>query len=317
MLMFALNATMLLNATLLEKLAAGQQRERFAAATTRVATPGGMPLAEAERIAGQPGVTGAAALLPTRVIVAQGGKPEDYPAQGLFTTGADAPLDLGVTAGAPADGLSASEYLTGQYGWRLGDRVELWLADGHRTTLPLTMIYSRDRGFGDLVLPAALVAAHDPKGLVSTVSLRSGEPLAGGAGQPATLSGAATQQGAWELLVVISLGFTAIAVVNTFAIATAGRRREFADLRLAGATAGQVHRLAGAEALLTVLVGLLLGAAVSGIVVGAFSLAQDGVPRVIVDPGTYAAMAGGVAALGLLAGALPARLVLRRRSPAI
>ncbi|MEK8104750.1 hypothetical protein NKG94_05310 [Micromonospora sp. M12] len=49
---------------------------------------------------------------------------------------------------------------------------------------------------------------------------------------------AQNQQGAWELMVVISLGFTAIAVVNTFAIATAARRREFADLRLAGATTG-------------------------------------------------------------------------------
>ena len=47
---------------------------------------------------------------------------------------------------------------------------------------------------------------------------------------------------------VISLGFTAIAVVNTFAIATAARRREFAGLRLAGATTGQLHRLVGREA---------------------------------------------------------------------
>jgi putative ABC transport system permease protein len=115
-------------------------------------------------------------------------------------------------------------------------------------------------------------------------------------------------------MVVISLGFTAIAVVNTSAIAAAGRRREYADLRLAGATAGQVHRLAALEAVVTVLVGLLLGATVTGVVVGAFSTAQDGTFRWIVDPGTYAAMAGGVAALGLTAGVLPTRLLLRRRS---
>ena len=58
------------------------------------------------------------------------------------------------------------------------------------------------------------------------------------------------QQGAWELLVVVSLGFTAIAVVNTFAISAAARRREFTDLRLVGATARQVHRLVDREALL-------------------------------------------------------------------
>jgi len=52
---------------------------------------------------------------------------------------------------------------------------------------------------------------------------------------------------------------------------------------------------------------------VTAVVVGAFSTAQDGVFRVIGDPPTYAALAGGVAALGLAAGVLPARLMLRRR----
>ena len=122
------------------------------------------------------------------------------------------------------------------------------------------------------------------------------------------------QQGAWELMVAVSLGFTAIAILNTFAIATAGRRREFADLRLAGATTGQLHRLAAREALVVVTAGLALGALITGVVVGTFSVAQDGVLRVIVDPATYATMAAGVAALGLLAGVLPARLLLRRRA---
>ena len=128
---------------------------------------------------------------------------------------------------------------------------------------------------------------------------------------------AQNQQGAWELMVVISLGFTAIAVVNTFAIATAARRREYADLRLMGATTGQLHRLASREALVTVAVGLLLGAAVSAVVVGAFSTAQDGTFRLIVDAGTYAGMLGGVAALGLVAGALPARLHAAPARPAV
>ena len=55
-------------------------------------------------------------------------------------------------------------------------------------------------------------------------------------------------------MVVISLGFTAIAVVNTFAIATSARRREYAGLRLAGATTGQIWRMATREALIAVAV---------------------------------------------------------------
>ncbi|MEV4135480.1 ABC transporter permease [Dactylosporangium sp. NPDC049742] len=326
-LMFAINTVMLLNGALSSRLAGQEQAARQAPATAQVAGAGGLPLDAVRRLAAVPGVTGAAAQLPTRVIVAQGGKPEDYPAQGLLVTGTDAALDLGVVAGAyTADGFAASEALVRQYNWKVGDLVPLWLPDGQQQQLRLSMVYGRSRGFGDLVLPADLVAAHDPRGLVRTAGLRytpgTDERIRAefpGLRITPTLDAAppgdaSNQQGAWELMVVISLGFTAIAVVNTFAIAATARRREYADLRLIGATTPQLHRLAGAEAVVTVLVGLLLGAAVTGIVVGAFSVAQDGIFRVFVEPLTYAAMAGGVAALGLIAGFLPTRLMLRRRA---
>ncbi|MCM0673630.1 ABC transporter permease [Micromonospora phytophila] len=327
-LMFAINATMLLNSALLGALTADEQAARTAAATAQVTGVGGVPLGTVDRLVALPGVTGAAATLPTRAIVAQGGKPEDYVAQGLLTVGSEQVLDLAVRDGAiGGDGtFAASSFLTEQEGWQLGDEVPIWLADGYQTPLRLSAVYERSRGFGDMVLPAQLVAAHDPRGLVSAIALRyQGDvPAQIHADWPALrvtpaieaarAGDAQNQQGAWELMVVISLGFTAIAVVNTFAIATAARRREYADLRLAGATTGQVRRLASREAAITVAVGLILGMAVTAIVVGAFSTAQDGTFRLIVDPGTYLGMLGGVAALGLLAGALPTRLVLGRRS---
>ncbi|MCW3816465.1 ABC transporter permease [Micromonospora sp. DR5-3] len=326
-LMFAINTVMLLNSALLSRLTGQEQVAREAPATAQVTGDGGLPLDTARRLADVPGVTGVAAQLPTRVIVAQGGKPEDYPAQGLLVGGPDTALDLDVRAGAlTADGFAASAALVRQYGWRIGDRVPLWLPDGKQVQLRLSMVYGRARGFGELVLPAGLVAAHDPRGLVRTVGLRYAPGTAERihaefpalrlvpALDAAPAGDASNQQGAWELMVVISLGFTAIAVVNTFAIAAAARRREYADLRLVGATARQLQRLAGGEALVTVIVGLLLGSAVTGIVVGAFSAAQDGVLRWIVEPGTHAVMVGGVAALGLLAGVLPTRLMVRRRS---
>jgi putative ABC transport system permease protein len=331
-LMFAINATMLLNSALLSRLTADEQLARSAAATAQVTGPTGLPLGTVDRLVALPGVTGAAATLPTRAIVAQGGKPEDYVAQGLLTAGTDPVLDLAVREGALAgDGtFAASAYLTEQQGWHVGDEVQVWLADGYQSALRLSAVYDRSRGFGDLVLPAQLVAAHDPGGLVSSVALRyhGDVPAQVQAGWPALRvtpnleaarpGDAQNQQGAWELMVVISICFTAIAVINTFAIATASRRSEYANLRLAGATTGQIRRLATREAVITVAVGLLLGMAVTAIVVGAFSTAQDGKFRLIVDAGTYLGMVGGVAGLGLLAGALPARLVLRRRSlPAV
>ncbi|MET7672712.1 ABC transporter permease [Micromonospora luteifusca] len=327
-LMFAINATMLLNSALLDELTGREQAARTAAATAQVTAPGGLPLSTVRELLALNGVTGAAATLPTRAIVEQGGKPEDYATQGLLVSGTEAALDLDLRAGTlPGDGtFAASEYVTEQYGWRVGDDVPVWLADGYQVRLRLAGVYARARGFGDLALPADLVAAHDPRGLVSTVGLRySGDvPERIAASWPnlrltPTLGAAPAgdiqnQQGAWELLVVISLGFTAIAVVNTFAIATAARRREFADLRLAGATTRQLHRLVGREAMITVTVGLALGVLVTAIVFGAFSTAQDGTFRVFVDAATYAGMLGGVAALGVVAGAVPARVLLRRRS---
>ncbi|MEU5943184.1 ABC transporter permease [Micromonospora sp. NPDC047548] len=331
MLMFAINATMLLNSALTTKLATEEQTLRTAPAAAQVTAPGGLPLGTVERIAALPGVTGTAATLPTRVVLNQGGKPEDHPAQGLFDAGAERALDLGVRRGALAgEGtFAASDDLADTRSWRVGDNVEMWLADGQHVTLRLAAIYERSRGFGELVLPAQLVAAHDPRGLAAMVALRGDDvtdrvraalpaltvvPTI----EAAPAGDAQNQQGAWELLVVISLGFTAIAVVNTFAIAAAARRREYADLRLAGATTGQIWRMATRESVIAVAVGLLLGCAVTAIVVGVFSTAQDGRFRLIVDAGTYLGMLGGVGLLGLLAGAVPTRLVLRRGSlPAI
>lgn len=331
-LMFAINATMLLNSSLLGELTSEEHAARGATATAQVTAPAGLPLSTVDKLVALPGVSGAAATLPTRAIVAEGGKPEDYQAQGLLTAGRDAAIDLGVREGELGgdDTFAASAYLAEQNGWRVGDQVPIWLADGHQVALRLAAVYERARGFGDLTLPARLVAAHDPRGLASAVALRyegdAAERIQAGwpgllvtpAVEAVAAGDAQNQQGAWELMVVISLGFTAIAVVNTFAIATSARRREYADLRLAGATAGQVHRMAGREAAITVTVGLVLGAAVTAIVVGVFSIAQDGIFRLIVDPVTYAEMLGGVALLGLVSGALPARIVLRRRSlPAV
>jgi putative ABC transport system permease protein len=67
------------------------------------------------------------------------------------------------------------------------------------------------------------------------------------------------------LLVVlgIALLYTAIALANTLVMATTGRVPEFAALRLAGATRGQLLRLVTVEALLVVAVGVVLGAAVT------------------------------------------------------
>ncbi|AKU18540.1 permease [Luteipulveratus mongoliensis] len=326
-LMFAINATMLLTSNLLTKVTHSEAAARGAVATAQVTSRDGIPLTTVADVVRQPGVTGSAATVPTSVILPEEDEPEDHPAQGIEHSG-DSAIDLGFTAGnlGGAGTFAASKPLASAHHWKVGESVSMWLADGYPVTLRLTGIYERARGFGELALPGALVASHDPRGLATGVALRYDGDVASritarwpdltvtrGA-STATAADTEDQEGAWEVMMAITLGFTAIAVINTFAISASGRRREYADLRLAGATVGQVRGAALREAVVTVAVGLVLGAIVTGIVVGAFSIAQDGAFRIIVDPARYAALAGGVAALGLVAGIVPTRVLLRRRS---
>ncbi|GIF69569.1 ABC transporter permease [Asanoa ishikariensis] len=320
-LLFGITATMLLSGKLSENVVAQESAARNAAATVRVGDPAGLSPAAARSLATTPGVTGSATTIPTRAILVTGGKPEDYPAQGLATTGTPV-LDLVVRNGElSGDGtFAASATLTKAQQWTVGDDVQIWLADGVPTTLRLSAVYERARGFGDLVLPAALVAAHDPRGLVSTVYLHTDDPAVANrirATWPAATTppagDASTQKAAWELMVTIALVFTAVAVVNTFAIATVGRRNEYATLRLTGATVVQIRRMATMEAGIAIAVALFWGVLVTSIVLGAFGLAQDGGLHLIVDPLRYAGLVGTVLALGLVAGAVPIRAVVRGR----
>ncbi|MCP2324385.1 putative ABC transport system permease protein [Hamadaea flava] len=339
-LMVAVNAPMLLNSALSADLAAAQEARRTASAS--VAT-GVLPLSAL------PDDGDYAALLPSRLIVDEGGKPEDYAAYGIQQHGKPV-LDLGFTAGTLPDGagptgsvasnglasasnglasasnglasasngLAASEYLARANGWQVGDTVRVWLPDGYATELKLTGVFANNRGFGELLAPADLVAAHDPRGVVTSVVFHGSLALDGMHVVPpqAEASGDADErQGAWEIMIAVSLGFTAIAVVNTFAVAAAARRAQLAQLRLLGATPGQIRRMTAREAVLTVAVGLTLGIAVTTVVVAAFSSAQDGTLRLIVDPAAYGGLLAVVGLLGLAAGTLPARLVLRSVRP--
>ncbi|MGI5163917.1 FtsX-like permease family protein [Spirillospora sp. CA-253888] len=118
-------------------------------------------------------------------------------------------------------------------------------------------------------------------------------------------------------LVVIGMVvvFTALMVVNTMVAATAHRRREFGQQRLAGATPGQVLGAAALEGAVLALVGLACGTVASLFTIMPFGSARAG--SVVPDggPWIYAGMAA-VAVVLTLATALGAtRRALR--TPAV
>ncbi|MEV4180284.1 FtsX-like permease family protein [Streptosporangium canum] len=251
---------------------------------------------------------------------------ERYGAQGVTTAGLERTMDLGVSAGSlgrmGADTLAVSETAARSLGVEVADEVRLTLGDGTPVTLKVAAIYRRGLGFGDLTLPHALVAAHvdDPlnqTALVSAPSVRRDALAAvlGGVGVLDRVEATAEQSNAGVNYVAMGLiiAFTAIAVVNTIAMATSDRTRELALLRLVGTTRRQLMRMLRLETLVAVLVAVTLGTLIALVTLSAFSMGMTGSALPYVPVLTYLEIIAAAAALALLATVLPALLALRSR----
>lgn len=109
------------------------------------------------------------------------------------------------------------------------------------------------------------------------------------------------------------LAFTAIAVVNTLAMSVSERLKEFALLRLAGATRRQVLRMLRIETLSVLLIAAVLGSGIALAVLTAFSIGLTGGAAPAVLPLVYATVVGTAALLALTATVLPGRMALKAR----
>jgi putative ABC transport system permease protein len=211
--------------------------------------------------------------------------------------------------------------------------VDVWLGDGTRKSLKIAAVMTVGTGDnGVYVTPR-----NAPSAPVDRVDVR----LADGA-DPGTVAadlrravraagGAVLTKDAWLravrpetdrttragffLVLGIALLYTGISLANTMVMATSGRARELAALRLAGATRWQVLRLVGAEALTVVIVGGLLGALVAGLNLAgmwsALGLLSVGTP-IEIPWATLAATAGACVVLAVISAVAPAALSLRR-----
>lgn len=109
------------------------------------------------------------------------------------------------------------------------------------------------------------------------------------------------------------LAFTAIAVANTLAMSTGERLREFAMLRLAGATRRQVRGMLRVEALAVLLMGVVLGSGISLAVLTAFSVGMTGSAAAVVLPLVYGVVVGGAGLVALCATGFAGRVAMRPR----
>lgn len=292
----------------------------------------GVPGAAAERIRRTPGVLAATEVVHTSIRVGL----TKYAAQGVTPAGLDRTWDPGVTAGSLAgfgqESVAVSELAADQLGLKPGSPLSLTLGDGTPVTLTVSAVYARGLGFGDVTLPHGLVAAHVDDPLASSVL------VAGPAGPAvrealasavrdypgvAVLSAAeadgvrAERQAAGSeinlLAMALVLAFTAIAVANTLAMSTGERLREFAMLRLAGATRRQVRGMLRVEALAVLLMGVALGSGISLAVLTAFSVGMTGTAAPVVLPLVYGVVVGGAGLVALCATGFAGRVAMRPR----
>ncbi|MFD5543560.1 ABC transporter permease, partial [Streptomyces sp. NPDC127079] len=217
----------------------------------------------------------------------------------------------------------------------VGRRVRVWLGDGTRRTLRIAAVLRTGTGDNGVYITPANAAGADVDRV--DVAVRDGaDPGAVAAGLRTAVAadgGRVRTADGWiaataprtdrttrlGLLLVLGIGllYTAISLVNTMVMATSERVREFAILRLAGATRWQVLRLVATEALTAVTVGAVLGLLVAVLDLAAMWAALHTLSAPVPVHLPWQAMAMATAACALLATtttATAAHLALRPRA---
>lgn len=309
--------------------ARAQAREGIRADWVLAAQGPGVPAQAAQKLRTTEGVEAATEVVRTTVRVGL----DKYPAQGVSTAGLTRTWDPDVTAGSlkgfGKGSVAVSELAADQLNLKPGSALKLTLGDGTKTALKVSAVYARGLGFGDLTMAYDLVARHVDNPLAATVLIKSDrtqEELAAGVQKfpglrvlaPAAVDNlqAERQQANAEvnyLAMGLILAFTAIAVVNTLAMSVSERIREFAMLRLAGASRRQVLGMLRTEALSVLLIGTALGSGIALAVLTAFSVGMTGSAAPSVAPLVYVSVLAVAALLALTATALPGRAALKPR----
>jgi putative ABC transport system permease protein len=332
MLSVSLACALVASRTTAERATHEQAARSVTADHVLVSSDGGSMPALAAAARRLPGVHRVAATLSTSVVVAPRGRgnPTVVDARAADGPTLDGTIDLDVDTGAVSvlrgASLAADTRLARHLGWRLGDRVRLWLGDGSPVRLRVVALYHRPLGFGEVVLPRDVVAGHLTDPLDDEVFVSGGSVAAldrlvrahPGAealtrGQYlARLDRAAFRQSlaVYALLGVVVL-FSAIAAINALAVAVSERARDLELLRLIGATRRQLRRMVRFEVLIVVTFATVVGALTATPGVVAFSVGKTGSPIPAVPAWLWAGVPLTVVLLASVAVALPLRGALR------
>ncbi|TDO63823.1 putative ABC transport system permease protein [Kribbella sp. VKM Ac-2571] len=173
----------------------------------------------------------------------------------------------------------------------VGSEIGLRLGDNALVKVKVVALTEGPSGYESLLLPAQLLAAHTTSGLPSQLLLKTTNKLHPDLSKwPGTTIGGRELLGegldtglgvdAWigYLLAAIAVAYTAIASINTIAVAVLDRRREFGLQRLTGSTRREVSRMLRLEGLLIAALGLVAGLVTAAFTVLPIALATRGWP---------------------------------------
>ena len=296
-----------------------------------------LPAGTAAAISRLPGVDGVTAVVPTEIHPVAGGLADQgpWPAAGLSATRSRATLAPDVVRGSlgdvRGDAVAVSRVFADGGDLRLGDTIDVRMADTTGATLRVAAIYDRAAGLGDVLLDPAVVRRHAVNAADTALFVAggrtAGESLSRyAAGHPGVQPldrdayldtvHASNVDGSWGVWLVVGLAtaFAALALVNTAAMTTTERRGELATIRLLGGTAGHATRMVTLEMLPTVVAALGAAAAIVAVAVAGVPRGVTGFP-LVVPTQLAGGLVAGTAVLGLLAAAVATRLALRA-SPA-
>jgi putative ABC transport system permease protein len=326
----------LFSATTIGAVAGDQVRAGLRADLVVSSSGTGIGPTTADAILDVPGVAASDAMAATKVIAhVHGGdiSPQTLTAVGIATDRVERYADLAPRGGGELR-VRAGEVALGVQGAAAinadpGDTVTFVLADGRSVDRHVTSIYQRGLGFGEVLLPVADLQPTTASGLPSALAVtvdddtapddveaRIHELLATRPGLtvtrstvvdgPAAVPGEASFQ---VLLLLVLIGYIAIAVVNSLVVAILARRSEFRLLRVVGATPVQRQQVPRWEAVFIAATACVVGTLVAlpGLVGMTNSLSNGDRLVPAIDPVLYTAIVASTFALVMAATALPAR----------
>ena len=314
-----------------QHVAAAQTRAGLLADDVVTGPAPGLPPGVAAAVRATPGVSAATGVVRGTVFSDAAG-PVGYPAQGVDPAELAATMDLDVGAGRLADlhgAAVAVDTLTADaLDLRVGDRFQGWYGDGTTADLRVVAVYRRGLGFAAMTLPRDRLAPHTPAGRDDAVLVRA-TPAGAAAIRLVLPPGAqllprsAYQVGldrnladnAWtqRMVTAVLVAYAVVAALNALALYTAGRRRELALLRLAGATRAQVLRTVRLERVLLLGLALVLGGAIAAGTLVPMVHGTTGTSVPYVPAAGWVAVLGGTVLVGVAGTTLPLRRVLRGR----